>query len=86
MLVEIFLKFLICIVYIELLKVINLNGGEPFNKLSLVPLHIQVKKRGKKIWGEIYQYLFEEISSRSANKGRESIPQSFQIQRCQECQ
>lgn len=52
MLVEIFLKFLICIVYIELLEVINLRGGgrETIQQVSLVPLllHIQVKKRKNK--------------------------------------
>lgn len=48
MLVEIFLKFLICIVYIELFKVINLRE-ETIKKVLLVLSLLYVKVKGGEI-------------------------------------
>ena len=55
MLVEIFLKFLICIVYIELLKVIHLRG-ETIQQVSLEPslLHKEAKQP---LWRTVWRFL-----------------------------
>lgn len=86
MLVEIFLKFLVCIVYIELLKVIHLRGETiQQESLALSLLHKKVKKRPTKICGEnIAVFVSRALLRRIPLIG--STPQSFQIQRCPRCQ
>lgn len=98
MLVEIFLKFLVCIVYIELLEVINLKVGGAgnhstsiFHALTNIYTGEEKKKNLKRNRSVFIRRDSLPISQLVTEKNSclpliRSIPQSFRIQRCQECQ